>query len=95
MDSWNCQASLVQIGRDLGNLSIKNLITIGLTEMISGGPGEGFLGIPVGPNLNSVGHPWWLGLLHLFHSTDALVRRTREPALGCRVIVAERFGRVR
>jgi hypothetical protein len=50
---------MVQIGAGSGNLAIRNLITIGGTNMISGVPGEPFLGVAAKPNLNSLGHPWW------------------------------------
>lgn len=59
VDSWDCQKSLVQIGQGSGDLSIKNLITIGAVNMISGVTGESFLGVPAEENLNAVGHPWW------------------------------------
>ncbi|KAK3368298.1 pectate lyase superfamily protein-domain-containing protein, partial [Podospora didyma] len=35
VDSWNCQESLVQIGRGSGDIAIKNLITIGSNHMVS------------------------------------------------------------
>ncbi|KAL1904162.1 hypothetical protein Sste5344_010142 [Sporothrix stenoceras] len=59
VDSWNCQESMIQIGGDSGNVSVRNLITIGGKRMVSGTPNDNFLEVAAGPNLNANGHPWW------------------------------------